>query len=555
MENANMNTQTDLKSQEPVYVTGHRHPDSDSIVSAIAYSFFKRAQGVRAVPCRLGDISNETRYLLNRFGFEEPELLEDARKTLKEIELDPPESIRPDTTVYEAIQHMKELDRPSFAVTDEENRVVGYVSRSDLAEIGLGDTAMGIELLRHTSAEDIAKTLNGTILYSDPDLHLNGKVSIVALSEGGVANYEVKDRIVILGNDSEAEKQLIEQGAGMLIVVWAKGVDGDVLRTAEEHHCPVIISGHGTMNTSRYLFFAPRVELIMKRKPAVFNENEFAEDAGHKMARTRFRAYPVTDDENRLIGYVGRSHIMSYKNKKIILVDHNEFSQSVKAVEKAQILEVVDHHRINDFATSQPVSFRNEIVGSSATIIATMFRENQIPIPSNLAGLMLGALLSDTLLFQSPTTTPKDISTAHLLAALANLDIETFGKEMFSKSSENTKLSIQEMIVQDIKYYDIDGCKTMISQCMVSSVRSLIGKENEIQACLDKLVHKKNLDLVVAAFTSVADEGSVFYGAGDKKARVEEAFPDTSEVGHDLQKGIFSRKSQILPALTAAIQR
>ncbi|MBR2767404.1 MAG: DHH family phosphoesterase, partial [Solobacterium sp.] len=236
-------------------------------------------------------------------------------------------------------------------------------------------------------------------------------------------------------------------------------------------------------------------------------------------------------------------------------VDHNEFSQSVKAVEKAQILEVVDHHRINDFATSQPVSFRNEIVGSTATIIATMFRENQIPIPAGLAGLLLGAVLSDTLLFQSPTTTKKDIDTANLLAAIADLDIPEFGREMFAVSAANMKQSLQETIVQDIKYYDISGCHTMISQCMVSSVRALIGREKEIQSCLESLVEKKGLDLVVTAFTSVAEEGSVFFAAGEKKAAVEEAFPDTSEVGHDLQKGILSRKSQILPKLTAVLER
>ena len=543
-----------LKSQEPIYITGHRHPDSDSIVSAIAYAFFKRAKGIRAVACRLGPVSNETAYLLKRFGFEEPVLLEDARKKLKEIEMDSPESIHPEMTVYEAIRFMNELDRASFAVTDEENRVIGYVSKSDLANISLGDTSAGIELLRHTSAADIAKTISGKLIYDDLGMHLNGKVSIVALSENGTDNYEVRDRIVIIGNDPKAEKKLIENGAGMLIVVWADGIQDEVLSAAKLHHCPVILSGHGSMNTSRYIYFAPQVKLIMRTKPALFNENELAEDAGIKMTRTRFRSYPVVDDEKRLVGYVSRSHLMSYKNKKIILVDHNEFSQSVKAVEKAQILEVVDHHRINDFATSQPVSFRNEIVGSSATIIATMFRENQILIPKELAGLMLGAVLSDTLLLQSPTTTQKDIDTANLLAAVADLDIEVFGKEMFTKSAANMNQSIHEMVVQDIKYFDIGGCHTMISQCMVPSTRSLIGREKEIQECLDKLVVKKNLDLIVAAFTSVADEGSVFFASGDKKARVEEAFPDTSEVGHDLQKGILSRKSQIVPALTAVME-
>ena len=543
-----------LTSQEPVYITGHQHPDSDSVVSAIAYAFFKRAQGIRAIPCRLGPVGNETRYLLERFGFDEPVYLADARKSLKEIELDSPIAITADMTVYETIRHMHETERASFAVVDADRKVIGYVSKSDLATIGLGDTAVGIELLRHTSAKDIAKTISGELVYDDDEMHLNGKVSIVALSESGIENYEVKDRIVIIGNDPTAQKRLIEKDAGMLIIVWAKEADEDVLKKAKQHHCPVILSGHGTMNTSRYIFFAPRVELIMQRKPTVFSDSEFVEDAGIKMARTRFRSYPVVDEEGRLAGYVSRSHILSYKNKKIILVDHNEFSQSVKAVEKAQILEVVDHHRINDFATSQPVSFRNEIVGSTATIIATMFRENQIPISKELGGLLLGAVLSDTLLFQSPTTTQKDIDTAHILAAIADLDISEFGEEMFDVSAANMKQSLKETIVQDIKYYDINGCHTMISQCMVSSVRALIGREKEIQGILESLVEKKQLNLVVAAFTSIAEEGSVFFAAGEKMSAVQDAFPDTSEVGHDLQKGILSRKSQILPKLTAVLE-
>lgn len=542
-------------SQEPVYITGHKHPDTDSVVSAIAYALFKRMKGMKAVACRLGELSNETKYLLKRFGYDEPVLLEDARKTLSEIDLDPPEAIPAGLTVFETIRRMQETECPSLAVVDEKSKVIGFVSRSDLARLGLGDTAVGIELLQQTTVDEIVRTVSGTLLYDDPEVHLNGKVSIVALAEGGIENYEVKDRIVIIGNDPAAQKALIEKGAGMLIVVWADSVSEEVMEAAGIHHCPLVLSGHGTMNTSRYIFFAPRVELIMRRDPMTFNENELAEEAGEKMAKTRFRTYPVVDDENRLVGYVTRRHLMEYHDKKIILVDHNEFSQSVRAVEKAQILEVVDHHRINDFATSQPVSFRNEIVGSTATIVATMYRENQIPIPRELAGLMLGAVLSDTLIFQSPTTTQKDVDTANILAALADVDIETFGRELFTASASNMRQSMREMIVQDIKYYDIGRCSTMISQCMVPSVRSLIGREREIQSELEKLVRTKGLDLLVAAFTSIADEGSVFFAAGEKAAKCFEAFPDTSEVGHDLQRGILSRKSQILPALTRVIER
>ena len=523
-----------MEQQDPVYITGHQHPDTDSVASAIAYALFKRAMGVKAIPCRLGKLSNETKYLLKRFGFEEPMLLEDARKKLKEINLDSPEAISPETTVYETIRLMHETERSAFAVTDHEKKVIGFVSKSDLAKIGLGDTAVGIDLLQQTSTEDIAKTISGRIIYDDPETHLNGKVSIIAMTKSGTDNYEIKDRIVIVGNDPVSERKLIQKGAGMLIVVWAEEIESEVLEEAKKYHCPVIISGHGSMNTSRYIFFA-------------------AEEAGAKMAKTRFRSYPVIDEEDHLVGYVTRSHIMEYRNKKIILVDHNEFSQSVRAVEKAQILEVVDHHRINDFATTQPVSFRNEIVGSTATIIATMFRENQIPIPRELAGLMLGAILSDTLIFQSPTTTKKDIDTANILAALADLDIDQFGREMFSASAANMNQSIHEMIVQDIKYYDISGCSSMISQCMVASINDVKGREKEIQEAIDRLVKQKGLDLLVVAFTSIADEGSIFFSAGEKGEKCQEAFPDHSEGGHDLQKGIFSRKSQILPALTRAI--
>ena len=549
-----MTERISVTKQEPVYITGHQHPDSDSIVSAIAYAFFKRTMGVRAIPCRLGPVRAEAKYLLDRFGFEEPVLLEDARKKLRDIELDEPEAIGPETTIYETIQVMKEKDRSAFAVVDRENKVIGYVSRSDLADIGLGDTAINIELMRHASAKDIAKIINGTAVYDDEQTHLNGKVSIIALSANGTEHYEVEDRIVILGDDPQEEKKLIEAGAGMLVVVWGKSIEPEVVETAKAHHCPIILSGHGAMNTSRYIYFSPRIDLVMRKKLTTFNENELAEDAAAKMARSRYRTYPVLDDDGRLVGYIGRNHVMSYKNKKIILVDHNEFSQSVKAVEKAQILEVVDHHRINDFATSQPVAFRNEIIGSTATIIATMYRENQIPIPANLAGLLLGAILSDTLLFQSPTTTQKDIDTANLLAALADLDIESFGTEMFSKSAMNMEEGIEEMIVQDIKYYDIDGCHTMISVCMVSSIKDALENEKEIQHCLDKLVNKKGLDLMVGVFTSIADEGSVFFSSGDIRSRVEDAFPNSDGETHSLQKGIFSRKSQILPALTAAIE-
>ncbi len=540
------------EEMEPIFITGHQHPDTDSVVSAIAYAFFKRAKGIKAVPCRLGPLNNETSYLLKRFGFETPILLEDARKQIRDIAIDSPEFITPETTVFETIHRMHEHDRASFAVLNPDHTIAGFVSKSDLANIGLGDTAAEIELLQKTSVSHIAEAINGTVIYEDQEIHMNGKVSIIALSKDRTSNYDVQDRIVIVGDDPDSQLDLIRRGAGLLIVVWCREIRADVLAAAKTCHVPIIRSGHGSMNTSRYLYLAPPVKLIM-RKPTVFHDTELLEDAAQSMMKTRFRNYPVVDKDEKLTGYLNRFHIANYRNKKIILVDHNEFAQSVRAVEKAQILEVVDHHRINDFATSQPVSFRNEIVGSTATIITTMFRENQIPIPQNLAGLLLGAVISDTLLFQSPTTTPKDRDVANILGALADLDVETFGKEMFTATASAPGQSIREMIVQDIKYYNINGARAMIAQVMVGSAMEMKNRSSEIMEDCSELTRKKELDLLVVAFTSIAEHGSIFYMTGEKASRALNAFPNKDGEENSFQEGVFSRKSQILPRITDAL--
>ena len=543
-----------MKKKDPVYITGHRHPDTDSIASSIAYAFFKRSMGVHAVPCRLGALNGETRYLLSRFGFPEPVLLQDARMKLSEIEMDSPVSITPDTTIYETLQIMQEDNRAYCGVVDEKQHLLGMVTKSDLAVVGLNDTAMSIDILAHTPAENIRKTINGTIIYDDENAYINGKVSIIAMTElDRLENFNVKDRIVIVGANIEAQLKLIELGAGMLIVVWTDTIDEAVLASANAHNCPIIRSGHGSMNTSRYLYFAPSVERIMKKKLVAFHSNELAEDVGNKMLKSRYRVYPVVDAEDRLVGYISRYHIMDAKKRKLILVDHNEFSQSVNAVDKGKVLEVIDHHRINDFSTSQPVSFRNEIVGSTATIVAMIFRENRILIPANLAGLLLGAILSDTMNFHSPTTTERDISNANILAAIADLDIEDFAEELFTIASNQEKVSFSDMINQDLKIYDIHSCKLSISQVIVSSAKETLENEKEIASALEQFSRKKQIDLAVLVFTSILENGSVVYAGGNRASWAIEAFPDREGEEHTFQENLLSRKQQILPALTSVI--
>ena len=538
-----------------VYVTGHKHPDTDSIAAAIGYAFYKRANGIKAIPCRLGKLSAETKYLLERFGFEQPMLLDDARYKLGEITLDEPVSISPDKTLFEAIRVLAKNNRQICSVVDDDGRLLGIVTRSDAADIAMGDTESTAKLLKDTPIECIKTAINGKILYEAPGRKMNGKVGVIAITSEDLSGFEVKDRIIITGSDSKAQTDMIRLGAAVLIVVRADDVAPEVLEAAKVHNCSIIISGHGTMNTSRYVYFAPRVCQMMVTNPIKFYASELVEDAGRKMLRSRFHAYPVIDDDEKLLGYVSRYHVMNTGSKKMILVDHNEFSQSVRGIEKAEVLEVIDHHRINDFSTNQPVAFRNEIIGSSATIVATIFRENQIPLPKNLAGLILGAILSDTLKFQSPTTTPKDIATAQFLAGIAGLDIDEFAKDMFSVSANIKGKTLNELLNQDIKFFDIEGCKTMISQVIVTSADIAREMESQVQELLEQFVKKKELDLCLMAFTSILENGSVVFAAGDKAAWAAEAFPDKEGETLSLQTGVLSRKSQILPRITAVVQK
>ena len=538
-----------------IYVTGHKNPHADSVAAAIAYAEYKKAQGYDAIPCVLGKINKESQYLLDRFGFEKPLFLETAQVRLDEVDLADPYAITPETTIFETVGLMKKEDREGFAVVDDNNMVIGWVSKSDLANIALNDTKNSHSMLKDTPTEYISKTIAGKVHYDDDQRHLNGKVSILTMTnKENLEDYEVTDRIVITGGNKKAQKILIEKGAGMLIIIWETSVDDSVLKLAKEHHCTIITSGYGAMNTSRFLYFAPPVRMMMTLKPMKFYGHELAEDAGRKMARTQFRAFPVVDDDDHLVGYAMRSHILNYNDKQLILVDHNEFSQSVKGIEKARVLEVIDHHRVTDFSTSRPVSFRNEIVGSTCTIIATIFRENQVPIEENLAGLMLGGLLSDTMNLQTPTTTDKDRQTANILAALAGLDLDQFSEELFSLT-EDEGGSLEELMSRDIIFEDVMGVRLMLTKVNVPQVEPYRDRAEDMQQALDILTKNKNADIGILSITSALENRSILFSSGEKGNWLFEAYPDHEGEPHSVQEGLVSRKMQILPKLSKVVSK
>lgn len=540
------------KEKDFLYIHGHRNPDTDSIVSAIAYAHLKNELGQKAIPCRLGPINEETSYVLNRFNVEAPQLLKDARATIKEIDIDEATSVHIDTTVKEAMAIL-ENKRQTLAVVDDNNSLVGVVTFSNLAKIAMGDTSHSIELLKRTPIENIVSAIEGTLIYKPTTFRYNGKTSIIAIAESKLSNYQLEDRLVIVGDDEEAQLSAIEKGAAGLVTVWCDWISDKVIERAKEKGCAVVRSGHGTLNTSRYLLFSPSVRELMVSDLVVFHKDDYVDDASVRMLQSRFRSYPVVDDHNQIYGFISRYHVLNSKSKRLVLVDHNEYSQSVEGVEKAEIVEVVDHHKIGDINTIKPIYFRNEIIGSTASIITKMYRENNVEIPKDIASLLLAALVSDTLNLKSPTTTSQDHEIIKYLGALADLDHNEFAKDMYGSTSNLNKKTTDEILNQDIKAFKLSGKNVMVSQIVVYRFTELGSIHEKFELEMERYVQSHNLDLLVVVFTSIEQNGSIVVSSGKLKAAAEQAFQSSNGEQRGFMQDVVSRKNQIIPKLSAAI--
>lgn len=533
-----------------VFVVGHRHPDTDSIVSAIAYAELKKALGMEAVACRLGPINDETNYVLNRFGVEKPMLLKDARAVLGEIDMDPARTIPLSASIKDAMDAMSE-DRRPLAVVDDLGRLIGIVTNSNLSYVAMGDTAHTIELLQRTPVENIARAIDGELVYEPETFRFNGKTSIIAIAKSKLKHYELKNRLVIIGNDTESQLEAIRKGAACIVTVWTETIEPEVISEAKKAQCAIIQSSHGSMNTSRYLLFSPSVQEVMTTDLVYFNFNEFVDDVGRKMLQTRFRSYPVVDNDNHVIGFVSRYHILNSPSKKLILVDHNEASQSVEGIEQAEVLEIIDHHRIGDLNTHKPIYFRNEIIGSTASIITKMYREHEIEIPQKIASILLAALVSDTLNLKSPTTTAQDYEIIAYLEEISGLNRFEFAQDMFESTSNLKNKSYREIINQDIKRFNISKQEVMVSQVLVYHFAELEHIVDDFEEEMEAFVEAYRLDLLVVIFTSIEDNGSMILSAGKLEHAVQEAFGN----GDNFLENVVSRKNQIIPKLSSVISK
>lgn len=532
-----------------VYVCGHRHPDTDSIVSAIAYAHLKQKMGVNAVACRCGEVNPETKLLLQKFHQDEPLLIQDARAQMDEVEMDEPNAIPPTALLRDVIEAFEE-DRKAFTVLDEKRKLLGMVTNSAIGSLLWGDTAKSIDLLRQTSIENIARAIDGKILYAPAKTSHDGRVSTAVMTNNRLQHYELENRIVIMGNDTNAQIDAIRKGAAILILVWTTQVAPMVMEEAKAHTCAVILSGHGAMNTARYLYYSTPVTQVMHKDLVVISEAEFVDDVKEKMLRTRFRNYPVVDSENRVMGLSSRYHVLNARRRKFILVDHNERKQAVANIDKADVLEIIDHHRLGDLTSDLPISFRNEPVGATATIVSKLYLENGVEPEPEMAGLLLAAIIADTLNFRSPTTSSVDRAIAAKWVELTGLDTEELAREIFQESSRQTLEDLHHLLHADMKEFDIVGNRVVISQHTMYRLNTVEAIEETLQKKLEEEVAERGADLWIMAFTSARDNGSIFYAAGKGASVIPQIFPNQEGESHSFQKGIVSRKNQVVPKLS-----
>ncbi|NLC96268.1 MAG: putative manganese-dependent inorganic diphosphatase [Erysipelotrichaceae bacterium] len=536
---------------DALYVIGHKNPDTDSICSALAYAEMKRLVGENAIACRLGPLNEETKFVLKKFGLENPLLMKDARSQLKDIEMDVPNFINENRSVKVGWEKVAKSNNRSLFVLNDSKKLAGILSTSNLSMVRLFDKAKLNKLMSTASLKAIADTIEGSIINEPTLFSNNGKVFVVTLNESRGFEADFKGSICILSDGHQKQKQLINAGVKCLIITCNEQIDYDVLQFAKAKNCGIIITKLDTMAVANVVQESFSIKNIMTTEVIYFNESEYVSDVAAKMLKSRVRSYPVLDDEGNVKAAISRFHLQNYKRKRFILVDHSAKNQAINNIMDASIEEIIDHHHIGDIQTEKPIFYRNMKCGCTATIVSLLYQENGLLPDEKISGILLSAILSDTLNFKSATTTELDKITASWLAKRANIeDIDEYAREMLSASVSLKDANPHELLNRDLKHYEMGKYKVAVGQTNYVNMSDVQLILPEFKENMEKEQKSKKLDLLIMVFTHVLAEGSLllFYGplAYTMKDIVEINFDDNS--GYD--KDIISRKQQLIPRLT-----
>ncbi|MBU3098644.1 MULTISPECIES: putative manganese-dependent inorganic diphosphatase [Clostridium] len=541
-----------------VYITGHKNPDTDSICSAIAYSEFKNKTGkLTAVPIRLGETNSETKFILKYFAVPEPELITTVKTQISDLDIDVVAPISPDISLKMAWSIMKKKNVKTLPVIDENDQLAGVASVSNLASNYLDIWDNSILAKSNTPLENILDTLSAKCLYKpETPFKITGKIIVAAMHPDSTKTVIEAGDIGICGDRDDSQCLLIKSKASLVIITGDHAPSAEVVELAKTNECTIVLTPYDTFTASRLITQSIPIDYVMTRKNLVtFNTEDFIDEIKYTMIETRYRSYPVLDENNKVVGSISRFHLISENKKKVILVDHNEKTQSVLGLEDAEILEIIDHHRIADVQTGQPIYFRNEPVGSTSTIVATIFFENGIRPSKNVAGILCAAIISDTLLLKSPTSTIVDELTLKRLAQIADLNIEEFAKEMFKAGTSLDGKTAEEIFYQDFKIFTLSGFKVGVSQVGTMYIEGFDTIKDDMIDLMNKKATENGFNLIILMLTDILNGGSVLIAAGEHKDIVSKAFNvNLTDIGVYIP-GLVSRKKQVIPPITVALSK
>ena len=537
-----------------IYVIGHKHPDSDSICAAITYADMLNRCGKPAVACRQGPLNEETKFILKKFHQENPLLLTDARARLMDIDLDKPITINIEETVHHAWHMMLDMHTRSLVVTDDENNLCGICTTSDLSRVRIHPDTDLDHLMSTSSLKNIAKTIGGKIVTEPENFKINGKVHIITLEGAEMDMFNLKDGISILSSGTDKQIRLIESGAGCIIITCDVHAEQKVIDLAKETGCAIIETHHDTMHTARVITESYSVGQIMTTDMITFRDTEYIDDVATKMFNSRVRAFPVLDEKGKVIGSISRYHTRNYQKLKFALVDHSAMNQTVNNLDKAYLTAIVDHHHIGNVQTDHPIEYRNHKCGCTCTIISTLYQENGLLPDADMSGLLLSAILSDTLNFKSATTTEEDRITASWLAKRAGIDdIDAYARDMLGASVALKDSTPHEILNRDLKTYEIGTYRFAIGQTNFSHSEEVLQLLPVFKENLKKEQSTNRLDLMVMLFTDVMGEGSYFVYYGPLSYVLSDVISTKFDEHSGFDPKIISRKQQLMPKLSELI--
>ena len=540
-----------------VYVSGHRNPDTDSICSAIAYSYLLNATNkYNAIPVRLGEINRETEYVLKRFGVEHPVLLKTVKQKVEDLNYDKVTVFSKDLTLKTAWFLLKQQNLKSAPILDEHGQLLGLLSTSNIIEGYMDQWDSEVLKKAKTPVENVIDTLEANVIYLNESLKVvEGDIHIAAMSGSDAKKRIHENDVVIVGGDrSDDLEELISVKPSLIVLTGSLTADENVVKKCEEQGISIISTPFNTYQTSQQIVQAIPVEYVMiKGDIKTFSTDDTLDYMKEVMSETRYRGYPVIDLNNRCVGSISRFALLKGLRKKVILVDHNERGQSIPGIEEADILEIVDHHRVADIQTVGPLMFRGEPLGSTATIVTKMFDELDVEMPSHIAGLLLGAVVSDTLLFKSPTCTPVDTKIAKKLAKIAGVDIQEFAMEMFKAGTSLVGKTVDEIFNQDFKKFSFDNLQVGVAQVNSMDIEGFLPYKKDMLDYMNKFAEDNNLEFTLLLLTDIINANSEIFVGGPRPELVEKAFNVQLTECQGTLVGVISRKKQVVPAITAVM--